>query len=1125
MRRIAKGTAALILSAACAAHGQFFDPPPLATRNASGSEYYMLEVPPGVAIVSDGYDGDWTWFDPQYTLTMGGWRDEGGRLRPSLRDLNISTRMAWKGAPENRWYVFMHVHDDTLNNGGTTAARWGGDMLGIQVDYQDHGRTRGDTPCYGQEWITAAGNLTCNFAYRYPERAWGPGQTSWAAYGRPPWVNSSVRVDPSDAWAADAWTSATGGDTYYEFDIALVRLLDAAGPAASEAADLDAIAGASGRGLPFNFFYEDGDPSLENDLTTRGYEASARQYFAHALLLRLGEYTPQIAPEAEAGADQSVLVGTTVQLHGGPVGLTYRWTPPAGITLSDPTVAAPTFVAPQILGSYAFTLVVSDVAGRSASDTVVVCVHAPPNLTVALPGGATMDFRWIEPGRLTMGDAEMGVTPHQVTVTQGYLLGQFELTRSQWRSVMGTTPWAAQPDTSGDALSPAVWISWDDAQLLVHALNQAAGDSVYRLPTEAEWEYACRAGTLSAWSFGDDPAVLGQYGWFSGNSGGHAQRVGMRYPNPWGLYDMHGNVWEWVQDWEGVCSGLAQVDPMGPRAGTARVRRSGGYASNASLSRSGAGHGFGGSPGRSDGSTGMRLVRLLAPRSVVWSVGLSVSTNLGESVGLRFGLADGGTAGIDTVLGERGLPLLWPNEALDARWLVPGSAGLELDYRGTEAQTTGAAWTLALRTAAPGVPVTLTWDPGWLPAEGGFRLLEQAADGATVNVDMRTQSSVALVASGPTRLQVCYTPASHVSHTYNMPAGWAMASLPVSLADSSGNAVFPGATSLFAFSGGYEESASLAAGVGYWINLPSSLQATVTGPAHPDASLLRWVPYHWSMVGPGTTALDVAALRSAYPQILSVYGYSGGYHRATIMEPAKAYWVNMSEAAEVDLSGRTAPAARGLADQVPAPAGPALWAEGVSGGQAIALGVAPEQVLELPPVPPAGLFDARVELPTGIASLQVPAGDGVWPLRLQGGVTQLRWQVPANSGWNLQIGDTVTPLTGAGQLAVSDGAAVLLRHGGAIPQVTALKGAYPNPFNPSTTIHYELAKVAAVRLQVYAVSGQLVRGVVAAHQEAGAYRVEWDGRNAAGSAVGNGVYLGVLQAGDFRAVTRMVLMK
>ena len=260
------------------------EPPPLSRRNASGDEYFMLEVPDPGSMVMDGEDDDWGWFNPAYVIARDGWRDEGDRPLPGVGDLDIQTKMGWSGAPENRWYVFMHIHDDTVNHGGSAMARWSGDMLGFGLDPQDHGRDRGSGG-YSLEWLAAPGDLQPpgNFAYRYGE------QPGWAAYGRSPWLEGTVRVEPDAAWAAGAWSADTGVDTYYEFSVAVVEYLDDRGPQASRSSDLDSRAGQEGVGLPFVFWVEDGDPGFHNDMTVRGAEAVERQFFAHATLLRVSE--------------------------------------------------------------------------------------------------------------------------------------------------------------------------------------------------------------------------------------------------------------------------------------------------------------------------------------------------------------------------------------------------------------------------------------------------------------------------------------------------------------------------------------------------------------------------------------------------------------------------------------------------------------------------------------------------------------------------------------------------------------------------------------------------------------------------------------------------------------------
>ncbi len=161
-----------------------------------------------------------------------------------------------------------------------------------------------------------------------------------------------------------------------------------------------------------------------------------------------------------------------------------------------------------------------------------------------------MEFVQIPAGKFDMGspanekdrwDSEGPV--HSVKISSAFYMGKYEVTQKQWRDVMGSSP----SYFKGDNL-PVEQVSWNDVQSFITKLNEKEGGNKYRLPTEAEWEYSARAGTKTRFSFGDDESILGDYAWYNANSGSKTHDVGEKKPNPWGLYDMHGNVWELVQD-------------------------------------------------------------------------------------------------------------------------------------------------------------------------------------------------------------------------------------------------------------------------------------------------------------------------------------------------------------------------------------------------------------------------------------------------------------------------------------------------------------------------------------------------------------------------------------------------
>jgi len=188
---------------------------------------------------------------------------------------------------------------------------------------------------------------------------------------------------------------------------------------------------------------------------------------------------------------------------------------------------------------------------------------------------------------------------HTVRITKPFYLGVYEVTQTEYEKVMGKNPSCfskggrAADRVSGKDTSrhPVEYVSWEDAVEFCKKLSAKEGKT-YRLPTEAEWEYACRAGTTTLYGFGDDPASLGEYAWYRENSGKKTHPVGKKKPNDWGLYDMHGNVWEWCQDRYGEdyyaesSAESSTDDPPGPEKGSSRVPRGGSWINVARLCHS-----------------------------------------------------------------------------------------------------------------------------------------------------------------------------------------------------------------------------------------------------------------------------------------------------------------------------------------------------------------------------------------------------------------------------------------------------------------------------------------------------------------------------------------------------------
>jgi formylglycine-generating enzyme required for sulfatase activity/tRNA A-37 threonylcarbamoyl transferase component Bud32 len=215
-----------------------------------------------------------------------------------------------------------------------------------------------------------------------------------------------------------------------------------------------------------------------------------------------------------------------------------------------------------------------------------------------------LELKLLPAGVFTMGSSERDETPHQIILTRPFYLGVYEVTQEQYQRVMGKNP-----SEYNGARHPVEQVSWEEAAEFCRKLSalpeEEAAGRVYRLPTEAEWEYACRAGSTTEFCFGDNDAQLGDHAWFRLNSVSGTHPVGEKKPNGWGLYDMHGNVWEWCNDWYGDYPKVMASDPVGPRGGSFRVERGGSWGSEAANCRSA--DRIRGDPLRRDSDRGFRV--------------------------------------------------------------------------------------------------------------------------------------------------------------------------------------------------------------------------------------------------------------------------------------------------------------------------------------------------------------------------------------------------------------------------------------------------------------------------------------------------------------------------------------
>ena len=336
-------------------------------------------------------------------------------------------------------------------------------------------------------------------------------------------------------------------------------------------------------------------------------------------------------PRASIAITQADSYADTIRTYGGARGVlseylphvsnSYDWLDVYDVTAVDKTVLdddgnsipAPDFkpAGLQVLMNWIINLQEEDSNREKVCEDNSFPSHVVRK-TLTLPGGATMRMIYVAPGSFMMGSPSSeewhcnDETQHHVTLTKGYWLGETEVTQAQWESVMGINP-----SYFKGASRPVENVSWEDCQEFIAKVNREArrqfgGDA--RLPTEAEWEYACRAGSKGSYA---GTGELKDMGWYYDNSESKTHEVKGKKANAWGFYDMHGNVLEWCQDWYGTYSSEAVTDPTGSASGVNRVLRGGGWEYFARGCRSANRYGSG--PGSRDDYCGFRLACSAGP--------------------------------------------------------------------------------------------------------------------------------------------------------------------------------------------------------------------------------------------------------------------------------------------------------------------------------------------------------------------------------------------------------------------------------------------------------------------------------------------------------------------------------
>ncbi len=875
------------------------------------------------------------------------------------------------------------------------------------------------------------------------------------------------------------------------------------------------------------------------------------------------------APVADAGADQTVAAGTAAQLAGTGSSdvdgdaLRYRWTAPAGVDLGDSTAVRPTLTAPANPGSYPLILVVNDGAADSAPDTLVITVRADTLALVHLGTrsvtvGDTLIVSLAVIGVANDSLVYMGTDLPPGAELTGHLLswvpgpGQggtytalLTATDNRGRTASDSLMIVVTDPTGAHSVKPtSEWLNLYGSVVMEDGTPAPPGTVVEVLDqagNTAGWHRTDESGQYGYMSvYRDDPATSDDEGADEGES--LSIRVNGIATRSMVIWTQFGDAARVDLRARATASNRAPVLAL---TGTQTVAE--GDSLTITMSATDADR-----DSIALSVTSAPVGAQLAGTVFSWR---PTYEQAGSYV-VTFAAADtfGGhteqAATITVTPSNRAPALVHPGDQVATEWdtLRVFLSAVDADHD---------PLTFAVVSGAPGATVhdsILVWVPEAGQA-GLYQVLLRVTDGN----------------GGSDSTQVTVTVSTHLRQVQlPLAAGFNLVSWPVDTrndsvqvvmapvltdliqvqafetSELSSNGPTRGAKLFTPAGGGFNTLRLTDHRAGYWVKMRTARTLLITGRAV-DSSTPVPLAAGFNLVAYLPTALDSTrhATASVASQLLQVQGFEtsrtlrntgllggklytpggGSFNTLRVLAPMFGYWVKVAENGTLVYPGSPAPgtpSARVVADDgpvLPTDQWVAIYGQVLTpnGGEA-----------------PVGTVVDVVDQAghsAGWCTVETPGLYGYLPVYLDDPETSVDEGATVGEYLMVRVNGVATGTrvqwTEFGEVVRRDlvAAAPDASVTGGVPTSSVLYGAYPNPFNPTTTIRYGLAQAGEVHLQVYAVTGQLVRDLVSGHQEAGSHQVRWDGRDAAGEAVGNGVYLGVLQAGDFRAVTRMVLMK